>query len=180
MIYSVSLTFILILFLFIGITVGFNRAIGMAPVLFIVFLLVTFLGWFAINFFWLILLIIFINYLKNRNQPKGTRRTYYYRYNGNNAKDFEDFFRQAGGDFKGQQQDSYHNRNNPFGYTEDRGKYYDILGISRDASRDEIKKAYRDLVKKHHPDKFTNASEIEKEQHENKLKEINEAYEMYL
>lgn len=179
MIYSVSLTFILILFFFIGITFGFNRAVGMLPVLFIVFLLVAFLGWFAVNFFWLILLVIFINYLRNKNQPKGTRRrTYYYRYDSSNAKDFEDFFRQAGGNFGGQQQQGgYYNGSNPFGYAEDKGKYYDILGVSRNAGKDEIKKAYRDLVKQHHPDKFTNASDSEKEYHENKLKEINEAYE---
>ena len=175
MIYSISLTFILVLFFVIGITFGFNRAVGMLPVLFIVFLLVAFLGWFAINFFWLILLVIFINYLRNRNQPKRTRRTYYYRYNGSNAKDFEDFFRQAGGGFGGQQQGGY--GNNPFGYTEDKSKYYDILGVSKGAGKDEIKRAYRELVKQHHPDKFTNASASEKEYHENKLKEINEAYE---
>lgn len=177
MIYSVSLTFILILFFFIGITFGFNRAVGMLPVLFIVFLLVAFLGWFAVNFFWLILLVIFINYIRNKNQPKSTRRrTYYYRYDSNSAKDFEDFFRQAGGGFGGQQQGGYSN-SNPFGYAEDKSKYYDILGVSRSATKDEIKKAYRDLVKQHHPDKYTNASDSEKEYHENKLKEINEAYE---
>lgn len=177
MIYSVSLTFILILFFVIGITFGFNRAVGMLPVLFILFLLVAFFGWFVFNFFWLILLIVFINYLRNRNQPKRTRRTYYYRYNGTNAKDFEDFFRQAGGNFGGQQQGGYYNNNNPFGYAEDKSKYYEILGVSKNANKDDIKKAYRDLVKQHHPDKFTNASDSEKEYHENKLKEINEAYE---
>ena len=179
MIYSISLTFILILFFFIGITFGFNRAVGMLPVLFIVFLLVAFLGWFVVSFFPLILLVIVINYIRNRNQPKSTRRrTYYYRYDRNSTKDFEDFFRQAGGNFGGQQQGGYYNNNsNPFGYTEDLGKYYDILGVSRNASKDEIKKAYRDLVKQHHPDKFSSASDSEKEYHENKLKEINEAYE---
>lgn len=175
MIYSISLTFILILFFVIGISFGFNRAIGMIPVLFIIFLLVAFLGWFAVNFFWLILLIIFINYLRNRNQPKRTRRTYYYRYDGTNANNFEDFFRQAGGSYNGQSQGGY--ENNPFGYAEDKSKYYEILGVSKTAGKDEIKRAYRELVKQHHPDKFSNASDSEKEYHENKLKEINEAYE---
>lgn len=175
MIYSISLTFILILFFVIGISFGFNRAIGMIPVLFIIFLLVAFLGWFAVNFFWLILLIIFINYLRNRNQPKRTRRTYYYRYDGTNANNFEDFFHQAGGSYNGQSQGDY--ENNPFGYAEDKSRYYEILGVSKTAGKDEIKRAYRELVKQHHPDKFSNASDSEKEYHENKLKEINEAYE---
>lgn len=181
MIYSLSLMFVLLIFLFVGTNFGFNRAIGIIPVLFIIFLIVAFLGWFAINFFWLILLIILVNYLKNRNRPKRTRRTYYYRYNDTNgAKDFEEFFRQAGG-FGGYQQQnggySYNNANNPFGYTEDLTKYYKILGVSKGASKEEIKKAYRELVKQNHPDKFSNASESEKQYHENKLKEINEAYE---
>lgn len=51
MIYSVSMTLILVLFLVIGITFGFNRAVGMLPVLFIIFLLVAFFGWFIFNFF---------------------------------------------------------------------------------------------------------------------------------
>ena len=47
--------------------------------------------------------------------------------------------------------------------------YYDVLGISKDASDDEIKKAYRKLAHKHHPDK--------KGGDEEKFKEINEAYQ---
>jgi len=47
--------------------------------------------------------------------------------------------------------------------------YYQILGISRDSSQDEIKKAYRKLAHKHHPDKGGD---------ERKFKEINEAYQI--
>ena len=62
-------------------------------------------------------------------------------------------------------------------YTSNRSKYYRILGLKDGASQEEIKKAYRQLAKEHHPDKFVNASDSEKKYHEDKMKEINEAYE---
>ena len=54
----------------------------------------------------------------------------------------------------------------------DKRDYYEVLGLSKGASDDEIKKAYRKLAKKYHPD-------VNKEPGaEEKLKEINEAYEV--
>ena len=50
--------------------------------------------------------------------------------------------------------------------------YYSTLGIPRTATPDEIKKAYRKLAMKHHPDKNKGDKTSEK-----KFKEINEAYE---
>jgi len=50
--------------------------------------------------------------------------------------------------------------------------YYEILGISKSASAEEVKAAYRSLAKKHHPD--VNADKASEE----KFKEINEAYEI--
>src|SRR5437764_14178985 len=49
--------------------------------------------------------------------------------------------------------------------------YYDILGVKKGASDDEIKKAYRNLAKKYHPDKNKGNKEAE-----NKFKEMSEAY----
>lgn len=51
--------------------------------------------------------------------------------------------------------------------------YYKILGVERKASADEIKKAYRKLAVKFHPDKNPNNKQAEE-----KFKEINEAYEV--
>ncbi|HQY45381.1 MAG TPA: molecular chaperone DnaJ [Usitatibacteraceae bacterium] len=51
--------------------------------------------------------------------------------------------------------------------------YYEVLGVARDASEEDIKKAYRRLAMKHHPDR--NPDSLESEE---KFKEAKEAYEV--
>lgn len=52
---------------------------------------------------------------------------------------------------------------------------YAVLGVSPSASDDEIKRAYRDLVKKYHPDSYANNPLADLA--EAKMKEVNEAYD---
>jgi len=56
---------------------------------------------------------------------------------------------------------------------EQKRDYYEVLGVSKSASDEEIKKAYRKLAKKYHPDMNPDSKEAEA-----KFKEANEAYEV--
>ena len=50
--------------------------------------------------------------------------------------------------------------------------YYEIMGVARDATQDEVKRAYRKLARKYHPDVSKEADA------ENRFKELGEAYEV--
>src|SRR3954464_5754261 len=51
--------------------------------------------------------------------------------------------------------------------------FYEVLGVSKDASQDEIKKAYRELARKWHPDRNPDDAQAEE-----RFKEIQQAYDV--
>ena len=54
--------------------------------------------------------------------------------------------------------------------------YYEVLGVNKNATDDELKKAYRKVAMKYHPDRQTDKSDAEKKEAEEKFKEAAEAY----
>lgn len=58
----------------------------------------------------------------------------------------------------------------------DKRDYYEVLGVNRNASDDDLKKAFRRLARQHHPDLQTDPAR--KKAEEEKFKEANEAYEV--
>jgi len=62
-------------------------------------------------------------------------------------------------------------------FVKDTGSAYQVLKVSPDASNDEIKKAYRELAKKHHPDRVAHLGEDVKKAAEVKFTKLNAAYE---
>lgn len=171
---SIVITVTFVLFILIALIFGMNRALGALPVLFFVTLLFSFFGFIVIKFFPVILIILLISYFRKKKNPNRGKTFYYKTYR---AEDFEEFFRQSTGhQYAGG--GHHQNQGNYFGTPfEDKTKYYSVLGVQSGATKDEIKKAYRDLAKKYHPDRFANESQDIKDYNEKKFKEINEAYE---
>lgn len=168
----------IVLFIITLLIFGPNGAFKSLPFLVIISAISSFFLWFVVAFFPVILIIMIINYIRNQGKPKqntGRAKTYY--YSSTSSKDFEDFFRNAGGN------QNYGNFNygggqgNPYEAFEDKSKYYTVLGVESGSTQEEIKKAYRALARKHHPDRYATADEDIKSFHEKKFKEINEAYD---
>ena len=204
---EVMLIPLLILFFILVAGFGIENTFKILPPLIILGLLIYFLGWIAVKYFWIILPIWFISKLlsnKNKGSSSTYSRTYrrtnddFFNSGSTNRTSYdsreeaEEFFRtffgggfgqgstNTGGNtyggYSSQNGDSNYQRTTNT-YTTDKSKYYTILGLNKNASQDEIKKAYHKLAKEHHPDKFVNSSDSEKKYHENKMKEINDAYE---
>jgi DnaJ-class molecular chaperone len=55
--------------------------------------------------------------------------------------------------------------------------YYAVLEVPRDASPDDIKKGYRKMAVKWHPDKHATATDREKAEAEDNFKQVAEAYD---
>ncbi len=165
--------FLLGIFFLSLIAFGFRNTLNFIFYIIILWVAVSLFGFFITTLLPFIIILIVIYAIKNKNNPRNrSGRTYYYHFR---TDDFEEFFKNnagySGGTY-GRGQGSPRN-----GIYTDKSKYYEILGVGRDASKEEIKKAYRSLARQYHPDKFATASEDEKKYSEQKFKEINEAYE---
>ena len=62
-------------------------------------------------------------------------------------------------------------------FVKDSGAAYKVLQISADASDDEVKKAFREMAKKYHPDRVASLGEDIRKAAEEKFQKVNEAYE---
>ena len=104
-----------------------------------------------------------------------------WRYLASQKKKFANynrFYRQTGGGFENKSSGQQHSRAHEQNFA-DKTPWdpYRILGIDRSASAAEIKKAYRELATKYHPDKLEHLGDEFKELAEMRFKEIQKAYQ---
>jgi DnaJ like chaperone protein len=128
-------------------------------------------GW--IDDILLILAVWWFFFSKPGKSPKGFWQ-FYQQYDKRkqsrqNGADPQYRYRQAESGDKSREKDA--------GGTNEKKDPYTILGIQPGASEEEIKKAYRNLANKYHPDKVSHMGEEFRELAEKKFKEIQEAYQ---
>lgn len=110
------------------------------------------------GFFSFLILYFIIKAIFRALGRKGSTR--YYTFNS------EDYYNQYKQQYERQQSQASFNKN-----------WYAVLGLTSQASDDEIKKAYRKLILKYHPDRVESADPAVKEQATARFREVQEAYE---
>lgn len=105
-------------------------------------------------FYWIIRLILRLFF-------GGTSQKTYYRFD--NTEDYSNFYNQYNRQYSQAQT----------GYKD----WYAVLGVTSQATDDEIKKAYRKLILQYHPDKVTTDDPAKKEEATKRFREVQEAYE---
>ncbi len=98
---------------------------------------------------------------------RNTSQYYRYSYGQAGAHYYEKGEGKKESDFQGTRSDHSRGPKDP----------YEVLGIRKGASLDEIKRAYRTLASKYHPDKVSHLGDEFRELAEQRFKEIKEAYE---
>ncbi|BDU50669.1 DnaJ domain-containing protein [Haliovirga abyssi] len=160
----------IILLIGIGFIFGFENMIAILTTLFFIYVFFTLFG---VLFSLLPVLIVIglIYYFLNKDKinykyksyknffEDGGNKNYYYKWDNTESNNYQN-----------SSQSFYNNINNL-------DEYYSILGASKDLSDEDIKKKYKELAKKYHPDIHHNKPEEEKKIYEEKFKKIQEAYE---
>jgi hypothetical protein len=95
-------------------------------------------------------------------------------HDGSNEKNRESHSERSGEEGRG---DAYSQAGYHSGEQEAEKTPYTVLGVEKNASREEIKKAYRKLAGKYHPDRVNHLGEEFKDLAERRFKEIQEAYQ---
>lgn len=175
--------FLIVVFFVMGSMTGrllnFLPLILIAAILFIFSFGISIFVWLLHNPWILLILLVLYFYSRSKAPKQQQRRGGFYYHSTGNAKDFEEFFKRASnGGFQYGEGGGYYNQSGTgFGNIRDKDEDYRNLGIDRNATKEEVKKAYREKAKQHHPDRFVNASETVQAEHEKIFKKINESYE---